>query len=239
MPMRLQLGAGRFENMDPKIVSFFANRSWVHLGDESPKPTPLLNKLRGKSLELIRRQALDKLKKIWRNKRAGETLSHAYDLTDFRVFHYSFGDPLPFADESFDFIYSEHFFEHLFLDEAVALFAECLRVMRPSAVIRTCVPDAELKTYEKPEFAGFPDPKMSFTDPMKHKTRWTVYSLSTILQLIGFVPTPLTYCTKDRQFIQRTPDTSSYPGNPDVEMVTRIDYIERRRSLIVDGQKPH
>ena len=109
--------------------------------------------------------------------------------------------------------------------------------MRPGAVIRTCVPDAELKTHEKPEFAGFPDPKMSFTDPAKHKTRWTVYSLSEILRLVGFITTPLIYYTKTGEFIEQAPSPSCYPDNPDMECTTRMDYVARRMSLIVDGQK--
>jgi len=116
---------------------------------------------------------------------------------------------------------------------------ECMRIMRPGAVIRTCVPDADLRTYLKPEPVGFPGPKTSFTDPTKHKTRWSVYSLSAILELIGFLPVPLVYCTKTGEFIEQNPTASAYPGNPDVESVARMDYVSRRRcSLIVDGQKP-
>jgi hypothetical protein len=79
---------------------------------------------------------------------------------------------------------------------------------------------------------------MPFTNPTKHKTRWTVYSLSTVLDLIGFLPVPLVYCTRTGEFIDREPTASSYPGSPDLEPATRMDYISRRKSLIVDGQKP-
>jgi predicted SAM-dependent methyltransferase len=239
MTLRLQLGAGRFENMDPKIVHIFADRSWIHLGDRSSQKSPFQKKIKGKSLIFLIRTALSKITKVWRKLQAGEQLSGAYELTDFRPFTYSAGDTLPFPDESIDFIYSEHFFEHLFLDESVSLLKECMRIMRPGAVIRTCVPDADLRTYLKPEPVGFPDPKMSFTDPTKHKTRWSVYSLSAVLELIGFLPVPLVYCAKDGEFIDQNPTVSAYPGNPDAEIVTRMDYISRRNcSLIVDGQKP-
>ena len=238
MAMRLQLGAGRFEGMDPTIVGIFADKSWVHLGDKASHPMPLLEKLRGKSSAFIFRIAIDKIKKAQRGQAGALVSADAYFLTDFRPFEYTAGDSLPFADESFDFVYSEHFFEHLFLDEAVALLKECERVMRPGAVIRTCVPDAELKTHEKPEFAGFPDSKMSFTHPLKHKNRWTVYSLTEILRLIGFHPTPLTYYTKTGKFITENPKTASYPGNPDEWATLNMDYVARPNSLIVDGQKP-
>jgi len=225
--------------MDPTIVHVFADPSWIHLGDRSSQPISLLNKLKGKSLRFLIDIAFSKLGKMRRNRKSGEVLSGAYELTEFRSFTYASGDALPFADESFDFIYSEHFFEHLFLDEAASLFRECMRIMRPGAVIRTCVPDPDLRTYMKPEPIGFPDPKMPFTDPTKHKTRWTVYSLSTILQLCGFLPVPLVYCTKTGAFIDRSPTASNYPGNPDVVAVASMDYVSRRHcSLIVDGQKP-
>jgi hypothetical protein len=91
----------------------------------------------------------------------------------------------------------------------------------------------------KPEPVGFPDSKMSFTNCAKHKTRWPVYSLSAILELIGFLPVPLVYCTKTGELIDQNPAASAYPGNPDVEIVDRMDYVSRRSSsLIVDGQKP-
>ena len=223
--------------MEPCVVKVFANESWIHLGDEPNQPKSLMEKLKGRSLSSLPRLAMAKFHKNLNNMRAGADLQNAYGLTDFRTLKYSTGDLLPFEDESFDFIYSDHLFEHLFLDEAVALFTECKRVMRPGAVIRTCVPDAELKTHEKPEFAGFPDPKMSFTDPAKHKTRWTVYSLSEILRLVGFITTPLIYYTKTGEFIEQAPSPSCYPDNPDMECTTRMDYVARRMSLIVDGQK--
>ncbi len=238
MAMRLQLGAGRFEDVDPRIVEIFADKSWVHLGDRAAHPKPLLEKLKGKSPGFLCRIAIDKMKKLERRRSSTPLSADPYSLTDFRPFEYSAGDSLPFASESFDFVYSEHFFEHLFLDEAVALLKECERVMRPGAVIRTCVPDAELKTHEKPEFAGFPDRKMSFTHPLKHKNRWTVYSLTEILRLIGFHPTPLTYYTKTGEFVTDDPQTANYPGNPDQWATQTMDYVARRNSLIVDGQKP-
>jgi len=48
---------------------------------------------------------------------------------------------LPFADGSVDFIYSEHFFEHLTLNDGLALLAECKRVLRPAARFRIAMPD--------------------------------------------------------------------------------------------------
>lgn len=50
---------------------------------------------------------------------------------------------IPAKDNTVTFVYSSHFFEHLFRDEAERLMLECYRVMEPGAVIRTVVPDLD------------------------------------------------------------------------------------------------
>lgn len=49
--------------------------------------------------------------------------------------------PLPYADESFAGVYSEHTLEHLYPDEALALLSEVHRVLKPGGVFRCSVPD--------------------------------------------------------------------------------------------------
>lgn len=49
------------------------------------------------------------------------------------------GIPLP--DNSVELIYSEHLFEHCTLQQGLALFAECFRVLAPGGIIRTAMPD--------------------------------------------------------------------------------------------------
>ena len=50
---------------------------------------------------------------------------------------------LPFADSSFDAVYSSHTIEHLTRVEALALLREVRRVLRPGGVCRTLAPDLE------------------------------------------------------------------------------------------------
>ena len=50
---------------------------------------------------------------------------------------------LPYADDSVDLVYSEHFFEHLPLAAGYALMQECHRVLRPGGVLRIAMPDLE------------------------------------------------------------------------------------------------
>ncbi len=55
---------------------------------------------------------------------------------------------LPFADASAVIVHSEHFVEHLELDDAQTFFAECRRVLRPSGTLSIAVPDAGANVLE-------------------------------------------------------------------------------------------
>lgn len=51
--------------------------------------------------------------------------------------------PLPFADETFSFVYGEHVIEHLDVAAARRLCAEIRRVLRPGGVVRLATPDLD------------------------------------------------------------------------------------------------
>lgn len=55
---------------------------------------------------------------------------------------------LPFADGSAAIVLSEHFVEHLELEDAQAFFAECHRVLRLGGILSVCVPDAGANVLE-------------------------------------------------------------------------------------------
>lgn len=60
--------------------------------------------------------------------------------------------PLPFADGSCEFIYSEHFLEHIdYPEPAMSLLRECHRVLAPGGQISIGVPDTE---WPLGEYAG-------------------------------------------------------------------------------------
>lgn len=168
-----------------------------------------------------------------------------YHGANFVAYYFQAGLSLPFGDEAFTFVFSEHFFEHLFMDEAFELFRECHRVLRPGGVMRTVVPDADLRTYEPPEPVGLgrdgalKDSALPWTNPNKHKTRWSVHNLPLLLEQAGFTPIPLTYCDREGQFHERDPRLllESYEGCADAKMVFRMDYLRRPKSLIVDAVK--
>lgn len=48
---------------------------------------------------------------------------------------------LPYAAKTVDFIFSEHFIEHLTLDEGASMFREFARVLKPGGVVRVATPD--------------------------------------------------------------------------------------------------
>ena len=50
--------------------------------------------------------------------------------------------PLPFVNDSVDFIFTEHVIEHITPSDGWRFFVECKRVLRVGGVIRTAFPDA-------------------------------------------------------------------------------------------------
>jgi SAM-dependent methyltransferase len=55
--------------------------------------------------------------------------------------------PLPFEDNSVDFIYTSHTVEHTTTPDAVRFFAEALRVLKPEGTLRVAVPSVD-KIYD-------------------------------------------------------------------------------------------
>lgn len=52
-------------------------------------------------------------------------------------------DPLPFDDNSVDYIFNEHFVEHLTVEESRKILKDLRRVLKPGGVLRTAMPDLE------------------------------------------------------------------------------------------------
>lgn len=53
----------------------------------------------------------------------------------------SLGLPPQIEDNSVDFIYSQHFLEHITRSQATRLLIDCHKKLKPSGVIRICVPN--------------------------------------------------------------------------------------------------
>jgi SAM-dependent methyltransferase len=232
---RLQMAAARFEILRPQTIKAMADPSWIHLGEQ---PVAWQERLTN---EFKAGHWLNCGRVIYRQVKpryTSEQLKSFYDNTDFRPFRYEIGDRFEFQDNSFDFIYAEHFYEHLFMDEAVELLKECRRILKPHGVIRIVVPDADLRQYAKPEPLGFPSSKMSWLHPDKHKTRWSVYALQIAIQSADLFPRPITFADKFGNLNDSLPEKSDpdYLGVND-EFIFSKDYIRRKNSLICDGIK--
>lgn len=50
-------------------------------------------------------------------------------------------NPLPFKDDSVDFIYNEHFLEHLTAAEGLKALIEFRRILKPGGILRIAMPD--------------------------------------------------------------------------------------------------
>lgn len=224
---RLQLGVSRFEILQRQVLPYFSGKSWLHYGSAGEFRKP------GNPL----RRALRELKQRVKHQATLSEIEAAYASTNFAPWMFSKGDRLDIADGQIEFIFAEHFFEHLFFDEAVALLRECRRVLAPTGLVRIAVPDADLRTYEAPEPVGYPTRSMPFTDPTKHKTRWSVYMLKETLELVGFRTHPLAYCTKAGDFVAESPN-ADHPFYRDCTdpLVFTLDYVQRPKSLIVDAR---
>ena len=158
--------------------------------------------------------------------------------TSFEPFHFGLDSPLSALDQSFDFVFAEHFIEHLFLDEALFLVDEVFRLLRPRGVFRVVCPDADLRRNCAPEQVGHPSEKMRWDHPDKQKSRWSVRSLPEVLRRAGFEAHAV-------RFYSVTGELNVFAGDAAVwfsqaterELVSRTDYLRRPESLIVDGFK--
>jgi predicted SAM-dependent methyltransferase len=229
---RLNIGASRLERLPLQTIQLMSDSTWIHLGDASKD---WKKKLKDEWESGHWHYCLQILYRILRPLYSEEQITSFYTGVDFRNFYYQAGDRLEFEDNTFDFIYSEHFFEHLFLEEAFELLKECHRILKPSGVIRIIVPDADLRTYEKRE----PLANSAWTHPESHKTRWSIYSLPLALKTAQLLPRPIMYCDREGNFIDNRPrDTDTeYLNVEDKNFVFSLDYIQRLPSLVVDGVK--
>jgi len=239
---RLQIGISDPKFLPIPAVEIFADGTWINLGEESDH-TPARKTIRSilwNVASRIRRIYNPVLREQDRIRR--EQWNKTQKSIQLMPFWWGKGSALPFRDNVFVFVFSEHFFEHIFMDEAYELFVECKRVMKPGGVMRISVPDADLRTYAGLEPLVFDAQKgktsnLDWNHPDIHKTRWNIYSLSILLELAGFRVIPLVYCDRYGNFHSNWPEkyAPAYPESTDWGMVVIDQYIKRGLSLIVDA----
>lgn len=83
-------------------------------------------------------------------------------------------NPLPYEDGTVDYIFNEHFFEHLTAEEGLLCMKDFLRVLKPGGVMRIAMPDLEHVVYNYMNVPLEKDPvikKFNFTD-VKTRAEW-------------------------------------------------------------------
>lgn len=126
---------------------------------------------------------------------------------------------LPLHDNTVDFIYSSHFFEHLFKDDAANLLKACAQALKLGGIIRISIPDLAYAVFlyglgkktEMLEDYFFVSGRGSYL--ARHKYMYDFDLIKTVLEQAGF--SDVTRC-EYRQ--GKTPDVEMLDVYPDVSL---------------------
>jgi predicted SAM-dependent methyltransferase len=121
------------------------------------------------------------------------------------------------VNDYWDGIFTEHVIEHVLYSEAVRVFEECYRTLKPGAWLRVSVPDVAkyVSAYQGEQSAeainSFPSPALalSFVTQMHlHRSAWNTQLMTQILFEIGFVDVTSTSfgCGVDENLIRDDPN---------------------------------
>lgn len=154
------------------------------------------------------------------------SLDQYCDLLGKHVFiHHDLSDSIPLKDDTADFVYSSHFLEHLFKQDALRLLKESHRVLKSGGIVRVCVPDLAyaVSLYVNGEREKmlenyfFVEDKDSFL--ARHKYMYDFTLLKNVLEQVGFVD--VTQCAYRKG---RTPDIEILDNRPEETL-----FIEARK----------
>ena len=134
------------------------------------------------------------------------------------------------ADNYWDGMFTEHVIEHLSYAEAVVVFRESLRTLRPGAWLRISVPDlARYVDFYKhklatEEFHPFPHRALALsflTQMHSHKSVWDADLMSRILSELGFVDISVV----------------SFGNGTDMRVI-KDDPDKKQESMYIEARKP-
>jgi SAM-dependent methyltransferase len=140
-------------------------------------------------------------------------------LINHRFLYHDLALSLPLQDNTVDFIYSSHFFEHLFKDDAANLLKACAQALKPGGIIRICIPDLAYavslynlgKKNEMLEDYFFVSGKGSYLS--RHKYMYDFDLIKTALEGAGF--SGVSRCNYQQG---KTPDVDILDIYPDVSL---------------------
>lgn len=99
----------------------------------------------------------------------------------------------PYADNTFEYVFSAHMLEHLYPDEAEFCLGEVHRVLQPGGIVRTVVPDLDriIADYDphNPDaslVSIFQGDRRSTHERARHWWHYNEVSLDKLLQTSGF-----------------------------------------------------
>jgi SAM-dependent methyltransferase len=126
---------------------------------------------------------------------------------------------LPLQNDSVDFIYSSHFFEHLFKDDAENLLKSCANALKPGGTIRISIPDLAYavslyglgKKAEMLDDYFFVEGKGSYL--ARHKYMYDFELIKAVLERAGF--SKITRCEYQQGI---TPDIKMLDIYPEVSL---------------------
>lgn len=145
------------------------------------------------------------------------SLEQYCDLLEGHVFmHHDLSHSIPLKDETADFIYSSHFLEHLFRQDAERLLTDCYRALKPGGVVRIGIPDLAyaMSLYSRGEKGRmladyfFVEDKGSFL--ARHKYMYDFELLRSLLEKAGFAQ--IARCAYQEG---RTPDIALLDNRPE------------------------
>jgi len=96
-------------------------------------------------------------------------------------------EPIPFPDDSFDLVVASHIIEHL--DDGVAFFGECLRVVKPGGLLYVEAPSERSLWLPSMPFQRDSFFSISFFDDPTHRLRpWPPQALHRLTRYYGCEP---------------------------------------------------
>lgn len=80
-------------------------------------------------------------------------------ITSARVSYLDAAKPFPYADETFDYVFSEHMIEHIPWKDGLQMLRECKRVLKGKGIVRIATPDLAVLVKVYREEGGEPAKK--------------------------------------------------------------------------------
>lgn len=146
-------------------------------------------------------------------------------LRDHLFIHHDLATGIPFNNDVADYIFSSHFIEHLYRNDALNLLKECYRVLKEGGVLRISIPDLKyaISLYD----SGKKDEMLlnyfflesGGSHYSSHKYMYDFEMLSKLLKGIGFFE--INRCEYQKGAL---PDSHVLDNQPEVSL-----YVEARK----------